>query len=209
MNKADASAPPARGEPALPGVPQGQPFVPRSDFRRRVEEASGVDIGACFGCKKCSNGCPLAWAMDLHPYQVVRYVQLGLEKPLQQCLSIWVCASCQTCYTRCPNQVDLPRFMDHLKELVHKGGLPPAHQRSLLFHRLFLREIKARGRVFEASLMTRYMLASGGAFGPEAKENARLGLAMLRKGRLRLLPSRVKDRRWLKALFAESAEEMR
>ena len=206
MNRPDASAPPGGG-PALAEAPAQGPIVPRSDFRRRVEESSGVDIGACFGCKKCSNGCPLAWAMDLHPYQVVRYVQLGLEQPLQQSLSIWVCASCQTCYTRCPNQVDLPRFMDHLKEQVHKSGLPPAHQRSLLFHRLFLREIKARGRVFEASLMARYMLASGGALGPEAMENARLGLAMLRKGRLRLRPSRVRDRRWLKALFAEPAGE--
>ena len=184
-------------------VGQARVIRPSSGFLRRVEEASGVSIGACYGCKKCSNGCPLAFAMDLHPYQVVRYAQLGLEDELRGCASIWLCASCHTCFTRCPNEVDLPRFMDFLKAEVAGSGQAAAEKNTLLFHQLFLREIKARGRVFEGSLMARYMLGSGEAFGPQAKANARLGWAMFRRGRLKLLPRGVRDRAWLRSLFGE------
>jgi heterodisulfide reductase subunit C len=178
-------------------------LVPDGRLMRQAREQCGVSLGACFGCKKCSNGCPLTFAMDLHPYQVVRLAQLGQVESLKTCRTIWVCASCQTCLTRCPNEVDLPRFMDWLKQTVSRAGGAVPEERTHLFHRLFLREVRVRGRVSEGSLMGRYLLASGGAWGAEAARNARLGLAMFKRGRLKILPSRVKDRRWLKALFKE------
>ncbi len=183
--------------------PLDQMIVPTSEFLRRVEAESGVKAGACYGCKRCSNGCPVTFAMDYHPYQVVRYVQLGLPERLENSRTIWVCASCQTCLTRCPNEVDLPRLMDYLKETVVKRKLPVEEKRTKLFHRLFLREIKARGRVFEGSLMTRYLIQSGAMFGPEAMANAKLGLAMFKRGRMKLLPAGTKDRRWLKGVFRD------
>lgn len=181
--------------------PGAEALRPSSEFLRLAQRESGVDIGACYGCKKCSNGCPLSFAMDLHPYQVVRLAQLGQVERLEKCRTIWVCASCQTCLTRCPNQVDLPRFMDWLKERLYKGGGSVEQARTLLFHRLFLAEVKTRGRVFEGSLMARYLIKSGGALGPEALANARLGLAMFKRGRLKLIPAGTRQRRWLKALF--------
>ncbi len=177
---------------------------PSGGLMAAVKEASGVEASLCWGCRKCSNGCPLTFAMDLHPYQVVRYLQLGLVEPLLSCRTIWVCASCQTCLTRCPNQVDLPRLMDHLKETLFRERAPVPEKRTLLFHRLFLREIKARGRVFEPSLMGRYQLAAHGPWGPQAKKNLRLAWAMLRRGRLKLLPSRTRARAWRRRLFKES-----
>jgi heterodisulfide reductase subunit C len=77
--------------------------------------------------------------------------------------------------------------------------------RTLIFHRLFLSEVARRGRVFEGSLMGRYLLATGGLFGPEARRNALLGLAMFKRGRLKLRPAGIKHRRWLKELFARPA----
>jgi heterodisulfide reductase subunit C len=174
---------------------------PDGRFMAEADPAGGVGLAACYGCKKCSNGCPLTFAMDLHPYQVVRLAQLGQVERLKDCRTIWVCSACQTCFTRCPNEVDLPRFMDWLKEKVAKEGRTVEQKRTLLFHRQFLKEIARNGRVFEGSLMAGYMIKSGGAFGPEAMKNARLGLAMLIRGRLKLTPSIIKDRRWLKALF--------
>ncbi len=187
-------------KPQAPEAPPAEAIRPTSELLRRVEAESGVEVGACYGCKKCSNGCPLTFAMDLHPYQVVRYVQLGLLDRLQGCRTIWLCASCHTCVTRCPNQVDLPRLMDYLKQVVIQEGTPVEEKRTLLFHRLFLDEVLKRGRVFEGGLMTRYLLKTGGAFGPEAKQNASLGWAMLKRGRMKLLPKGTRDRRWLKAL---------
>jgi heterodisulfide reductase subunit C len=139
--------------------------------------------------------------MDLHPYQVVRYLQLGQMDKLEGSSTVWICASCQTCLTRCPNQVDLPRLMDWLKEELVRRGQAAPEKEVRLFHQLFLKGVAKRGRVFEGEMMASYMLKTGGAFGPAALKNARLGLTMLKKGRMRLLPERNKDRRWLKALF--------
>ena len=139
--------------------------------------------------------------MDLHPYQVVRYVQLGRPDKLKASSTIWVCASCQTCVTRCPNDVDIPRLMDYLKETVAGEGGTTAEARVRLFHEQFLKDVASRGRVFEGSLMTWYLVKSGGAFGLEAFDYAKLGLNMLRRGRMKLLPSGTRDRAWLKEVF--------
>lgn len=181
-------------------APAAAPLRPTGALARQVAEACGVNAGACYGCQKCSNGCPLAFAMDLRPYQVVRYVQMGQAQRLLDCDTIWLCASCHTCVTRCPNGVDLPRLMDHLKQTVVSQGRAVGQGRALAFHRAFLAEIMQRGRVFEGGLMMRYFLATGGLTGPEARRNARLGWAMFRRGRLKLLPARVRRRAWLKAL---------
>lgn len=176
-------------------------IIPDAELMRLARDHCGVSLGACYGCKKCSNGCPLTFAMDLYPYQVVRLAQLGQIEALKACRTIWICTSCQTCFTRCPNEVNLPRFMDWLKQTVSRTGATVPEEQTHLFHRLFLREVSVHGRVFESSLMGRYLLTTGGIWGTGAAKNVRLGLAMLKRGRLKLLPSRIKDRRWLKALF--------
>lgn len=173
---------------------------PSGELLRQIESIGGFEAAACYGCKKCSNGCPLSFAMDLHPYQVVRYVQLGLWQRLKKCRTIWICASCHTCVTRCPNQVDLPRLMDHLKQMVMAEGAPVEEKRILLFHRLFLDEVLKRGRVFEGGLMGRYMVKASGPLSPEARQNAALGWQMFKRGRIKCLPKGTKDRRWLKTL---------
>ena len=193
---------PVEAAPRAKTEPQGPVIKPQGELLRQLQKQSQGSLGACYACKKCSNGCPLTFAMDLLPHQVVRYVQLGMTEALRNCSTIWICSACQTCVTRCPNRVDLPAFMDHLKEaLAQAEGAPAADEKTLLFHRTFLREVKSRGRVFEGSLMARYMLASGGAKGPEAIKNARLGWQMLKRGRMKLLPPRLKDRAWLREIF--------
>ncbi len=94
----------------------------RSEFVREVEEISGEDLLSCNQCGKCSSGCPVARAMDLLPSQVIRMAQLGMEEVLES-ETIWICASCLTCVTRCPKGVDLPRLMEALREISLRAGV--------------------------------------------------------------------------------------
>jgi len=59
--------------------------------------------------------------MDLLPSQVIRLAQLGMEEVLES-NTIWICASCLTCVTRCPKEVDLPRLMEALRQIALRRG---------------------------------------------------------------------------------------
>ena len=94
----------------------------RGPFVARVEEISGQDLLSCNQCGKCSAGCPVVAAMDLLPSQVIRMAQLGMEDVLES-NTIWICASCLTCATRCPKGVDLPRLMEALRQIALRQGV--------------------------------------------------------------------------------------
>jgi heterodisulfide reductase subunit C len=178
-----------------------------SAFLEEVEGGSGVKVSACYQCRKCTNGCPVTFAMDLYPDQVMRYIQMGWREPVLASATIWVCAACETCTTRCPNEVDIAKAMDFLKQTVVrlKGGA--REKKVQTFHQVFLDDIRKRGRVFEAGLMQTYLLKSGEAFTKlkdlSILEEMRLGWTMYRKGRLNLLPHGIKGKGEVRQLFQE------
>jgi heterodisulfide reductase subunit C len=94
----------------------------RGPFVRQVEEISGQDLLACNQCGKCSAGCPIVAVMDILPSQIIRMAQLGMEEVLDSG-TIWICASCLTCATRCPKAVDLPRLMEALRQIALRQGV--------------------------------------------------------------------------------------
>jgi heterodisulfide reductase subunit C len=94
----------------------------RGPFVRQVEEISGQELLDCNQCGRCGAGCPVAATMDLLPSQVVRMAQLGMEEVLES-NTIWICASCLTCVTRCPKGVDLPRLMEALRQVALRQGV--------------------------------------------------------------------------------------
>lgn len=89
----------------------------RGDFVSQVETISGQSLLACNQCGKCSAGCPVAFSMDILPNQAIRLAQLGIQDVLES-QTIWTCAACLTCVSRCPKGIDLPRVMEALR-LIH------------------------------------------------------------------------------------------
>jgi len=178
----------------------------KGKFHPEQEELIKIlKVPACYQCKRCTNGCPVTFAMDLYPDQVIRRVGMGQLDKVLTCRTIWICSSCETCTTRCPNEVDIAGVMDFLKELAIEAGIEPPEPRTLAFHESFLKEIQKRGRVFEGGLMQRYMLKSGDLFAKlrdgSIWDDVSMGIRLMKKGRLPLLPERIKDRKEIRELM--------
>jgi heterodisulfide reductase subunit C len=176
----------------------------------QVEEDGGIRVSTCYQCKKCTNGCPVTFAMDIYPDQVIRLVQMGQRQAVLTCSTIWVCSACETCTTRCPNEVDIAGIMDYLKAQALKSGIVLPQRRTYVFHKVFLDDIRRRGRVFEGGLLPRYMLKSGEAWRKlrelDFKDDLELAYGMLRRGRMALYPQGIsmKGRAEIQGLLAQS-----
>ena len=170
------------------------------DYRllEQIEAQGPFQAGACFQCRKCTNGCPVTFAMDLYPDEVIRLVILGQRETVLGCRTIWVCAACETCTTRCPNDVKIAELMDCLKEMAVQEGVPSPQPQILTLHETFLNNIKKRGRVYETTLLPAYLLKSGKLLemwnSGTWRYDLKLGRQMFSKGRLPLMPKSIKGK---------------
>jgi len=183
-------------------APLPQDVVPRPSLRRKIEELSGQKISACFQCEKCTNGCPVTFAMDIVPHRAMRLLHLGLVDEVLHSDTIWVCASCETCGTRCPNDIDIAHIMDTLRQLSRKEGIKPARRNVPIFHSVFLASIRRYGRVHESAMAVNYALKSGGLKG--LLKQAGMGLAMFTRGKIKLRPARLRGKSQVKDIFRKA-----
>ncbi len=174
-------------------------------FAKEMASASSVDLFACYQCQKCTNGCPVTFAMDYGPHQIIRMVQLGLAEEISRTNTPWVCASCETCITRCPQQIEIPELMDYLKQWILRQGEELSQGTVAAFHQVFLDNIRRFGRVNEAVLMGAYQLKCMKAGKridlKEAMNNLKLGVEMFKRGRLTLMPRKTGGKEAVKKLF--------
>ena len=167
-----------------------------SAFSRALEEASGQPISACYQCRKCTAGCPTAYAMDLDPAQIVRMAQLGQREALLTSQAIWLCVGCETCGTRCPNQICVGRLNDALMAMAVEAGAPVGQRDVYQFHVAFLNSIRRFGRVHEVTMLVEYKLRAGNLLA-----DLDLGLKLLLAGKLPALPRLIRGRQQIAQLF--------
>ena len=168
-------------------------------FLGDVDAMAGVHVEACYQCGKCSGGCPLSFAMDYQPRQIMRLIQMGLADEALASSTIWVCATCFTCTSRCPRDVDIAGVMDVLRVMARRRGIRPGDRNVGVFHRAFLSSIRRFGRSYELGLMIAYKLGT-----MRLTEDLPLGVRMLAKGKLSILPAVAKGRKEVAAIFDES-----
>ena len=165
-------------------------------FAVEVAKRSGVDFNKCFHCRCCANGCPFYRAMDYAPHGVIRLIQLGLKKEVMECSTIWICVGCHTCAVQCPMAIDISAVMDAVSQITLEEKAAVAQPDILNLHKEVLHSIERYGRTHKLEIMLRYKVQKRDWFG-----DLDVGLKMLAKRKLDLMPSRVKEIKQIKALF--------
>ena len=145
------------------------------------------NMNRCYQCSMCSNGCPVAADMDYYPNQIIRFVQMGLKDKVLSSRSIWLCTSCETCATRCPNEIEIVRLMDLLRHESRVEGITGSTANIIKFHEAFVDQIRLNGRLNESSLMVHYELETLEFLSTKKmKELIYLGWNMFRKGSIKM-----------------------
>jgi len=148
----------------------------------------GEKILDCIQCGICAGSCHTRFAMDYSPMQILKMAHLGLKQEVLSSKSIWICASCYTCASRCPRGLNIPAIMSAFKNMAMKNNVPSSTELKPRFHKTFTDIISKYGRMHEPELQMRLTdKTSPGAL----LHNASLGVRMLRKGKIRLRPHKL------------------
>jgi heterodisulfide reductase subunit C len=170
-------------------------------FLKAVEKESGEKVSSCYQCYKCTTGCPVVSDMDIMPHRTIRYVMLGEREKVLRSKTIWTCLQCYTCSVRCPNDIHIGHVFDTLRKIAVREG--KAQNKDVwVFDELFLDSVRKHGRLYEIEAMMRYMLSKRDLF-----SNTRVGMDMMRKGRINILPHNIKDKKGMKEIYERIAAD--
>lgn len=159
-------------------------FTIQTGLAQRVQDELGQNVYLCYQCVKCTSGCPLSDFFDWQPNQIMRAIQFGQEDIALESKTPWLCASCQTCTTRCPQGLDIAAIMEFLARHATASGYKPQVPAAAHFNKAFMREVKLWGRAYELGLMAELKLRTG-----NFTEDLDLGAKMFAKNKFAFLPS--------------------
>ena len=163
-----------------------------------LRSQTGQNPAECYQCGKCSAGCPMAVETLLRPHDVMRLIGGDRRETLMRGESIWLCLTCETCTARCPNGCDPARMIDALREM----SIARAPRAIGAFHRSFLDQVKANGRMFELGLVIEYKIRSGMLL-----NDALSTPGLISRGKLKFVPSPIKGVADVRRIFAACEKE--
>ncbi len=164
---------------------------------RIIEEKAGVSLNVCYQCQRCSVGCPVAGQAESPPSEIIRRLQLGAGSELLKTNLIWTCLSCETCYARCPNDINFAAVIDALRSLALERGATKPKGNPPLFNRFFLNTIKTFGRAYDLQMIALYKIRTGNIL-PDMDKFP----TMIKKGKMALLPPVGADKLKVRRIFS-------
>jgi len=168
-------------------------------LRFLIRDLSGEDVGSCIQCGKCTAGCLVAPDVPWTPNQIMQLIRLNDTEALLAANTYWFCTSCQTCSTRCPVGIDIAKVMNTLRLLVLDRELDPAEHDVATVNKVFLRSLRAHGRVFELGVVMNKNFRTYNPF-----RDASLGPAMFSKGKIGIKPHNIKNRKRIRKILREA-----
>jgi heterodisulfide reductase subunit C len=161
---------------------------------KTIEEEAAL----CYQCGTCSGACPVAAAggMDYTPRAIMRMIQAGMEEEVLSSQTIWTCASCYACVVRCPRDIEITDVMTQLRNVAIVKGYRA--RKGKVYNQNFVNIVRRHGRMWEPELVVRYNLLTNPL---NFVGLVPVGLKMLLKRKLRLLPDRPSGRSEIQGIF--------
>jgi len=151
--------------------------------------AEARPLSCCIQCATCSATCPAVDYMDHTPRELIGMINAGLKDEVLASNTFWTCAACYACSDRCPKEIQPADMMYVLRRYsLWKNR----YQKDLVgpeFSRRFVRTILKTGKSYEPGYAPAFIL-EGGFQG--LLRDVQMGLKLLSKGRLPLIPSKIK-----------------
>ncbi len=174
----------------IPGLlPASEQELRRTFLEQAHLVPGGERIARCIQCGTCTGSCPVSYAMDISPRMVIALFRAGEIGQILRSRTIWICASCYMCTTRCPQAIKITDILYALKRTAMDQGLFPERFPVYLLSKIFVRNVNRYGRNQEVLLLMLYYLRRNPF---KLLRLLPFGITMLRKGRLSLLPSKIK-----------------
>ncbi len=201
---ASVSTSPIKVQAPVPGTLPASERELRQRFLKEAEVVPGGDkISQCLQCGTCTGSCPVSYAMDISPRKVIALFRAGQIEEILRSRTIWICASCYMCTTRCPQSIKITDLLYALKRTAIDAGLYPERFPVYILSKNFARIVNHYGRNQEMLLLLLYYLRRNPL---GLLKLMPLGIQMMRKGRISLFPKKIKGVEAIRKILAASKE---
>jgi heterodisulfide reductase subunit C len=176
----------------------------RQIFLEQVQQIPAGDrISRCIQCGTCTGSCPVSYTMDISPRELIALFRAGDMESIMKSRTIWICASCYACTTRCPSGIKITDIIYALKRTAMETKYQTRAPHVQILAKLFIENLKKYGRLHEGTLIRKYY----------TKTKARkllglvpLGRKMRAKGRVEVFPKKIKGRKALARIIDKAHE---
>ena len=175
-----------------------------SSFLKEVIEdtPNGERMMHCLQCGSCGGSCPNGADMDHTPRKLIAMISAGQRDEVLASNTMWCCVSCYFCTTRCPQNVPITDIMYTLKRLAIAEGTASVPNAPALA-KTFTAMIDQFGRSYELGIAGLYHALNRpvamAKMGP-------MGLSMFAKGRMAIMPSKIKNIDQLRSIINKARE---
>ena len=176
-----------------------------SPFLKEVldETPGGEQLVHCLQCGTCGGSCPSGDAMSHTPRKIFAMINAGERKEVLTSNTMWNCVSCYYCTSRCPQKIPITDIMYSLKRISARSGLAKGTTAPALA-KSFTYWVEHYGRTFEIGLALMYYTFNKPI--PLMKMGMSMGPKMFLRGRMGLLPTKIRNTQQLQAIIKKAKE---
>jgi heterodisulfide reductase subunit C len=173
-------------------------------FFDEVVEATpgGEKLISCLQCGTCGGSCPSAAEMDHTPRGIFALIEADMKEEVLASNTPWYCVSCYYCTVRCPQEIPITDIMYTLKGIALKEGKP--NRVASDFSETFIGFVESYGRSFEVGLAALYHLSHHPM--KLVSMGTGMGMSMFFKGRMGIIPDRIKNIDQLQAILTKAKQ---